>query len=134
VLKPPSGISSSDLRDFDGDTGHLITALLRAGNTHGSNSAVALLKRLVGGLREAWPGVAIELRADAGFAVPALYDYCEVESITYTIGLVSNPRLEGMAEDLLDEATERYETERQKARLFSEGLSTEPLVGRKSAG
>jgi len=107
---------------FDGDTGHLITALLRAGNTHGSNSAVALLKRLVGGLREAWPGVAIELRADAGFAVPALYDYCEEESITYTIGLVSNPRLEGMAEDLLDEATERYETEGQKARLFSEGL------------
>jgi hypothetical protein len=107
---------------FDGDTGHLITALLRAGNTHGSNSAVALLKRLVGGLREAWPGVAIGLRADAGFAVPALYDYCEEESITYTIGLVSNPRLEGMAEDLLDEATERYETEGQKARLFSEGL------------
>ena len=95
---------------------------------------MALLKRLVGGLREAWPGVAIELRADAGFAVPALYDYCEEESITYTIGLVSNPRLEGMAEDLLDEATARYETERQKARLFSEGLSTEPLVGRKSAG
>jgi len=107
---------------FDGDTGHLITALLRAGNTHGSNSAVALLKRLVGGLREAWPGVAIELRADAGFAVPALYDYCEQEGIIYTIGLVSNPRLEGMAEDLLDEATERYETEGHKARLFSEGL------------
>lgn len=107
---------------FDGDTGHLITALLRAGNTHGSNSVVAVLKRLVGGLREAWPGVAIELRADAGFAVPALYDYCERESITYTVGLVSNPRLEEMAEDLLDEATERYETEGHKARLFSEGL------------
>ena len=107
---------------FDGETGHLITALLRAGNTHGSNSAVALLKRLVGGLRKAWPGVAIELRADAGFAVPALYDYCEEEGITYTVGLVSNPRLEGMAEDLLDEAKGRYEAEGLKARLFSEGL------------
>jgi hypothetical protein len=107
---------------FDGQTGHLITALLRAGNTHGSNSAVDLLKRLVGGLREAWPEVAIELRADAGFAVPALYDYCEQEGITYTVGLVSNPRLEGMAEDLLDEATGRYQTEGEKARLFGEGL------------
>ena len=107
---------------FDGDTGHLITALLRAGNTHGSNSAVALLKRLVGGLREAWPGIAIELRADAGFAVPALYDYCEEEGITYTVGLVSNARLEGMAEDLLDEAVERHEAEGEKARLFGEGL------------
>ena len=107
---------------FDGQTGHLITALLRAGNTHGSNSAVAVLKRLVGGLREAWPGVEVELRADAGFAVPALYDYCEREGITYTVGMVSNPRLEEMAEDLLDEATGRYETEGHKARLFSEGL------------
>ena len=107
---------------FDGDTGHLITALLRAGNTHGSTSAVALLKRLVCSLRERWPGVAIELRADAGFAVPALYDYCEEEGLTYTVGLVSNPRLQGMAEDLLDEATGRYETEGHKARLFSEGL------------
>ena len=32
---------------FDGQTGHLITALLRAGNTHGANSAVALLRRIV---------------------------------------------------------------------------------------
>jgi Transposase DDE domain group 1 len=80
------------------------------------------LRRLVGGLREAWPEVEVELRADADFAVPALYDYCEQESITYTVGLVSNPRLEGMAEDLLDGATERYETEGEKARLFSEGL------------
>jgi hypothetical protein len=107
---------------FDGQSGHLITALLRAGNTHGSRSSVALLSRLVGGLREAWPGVAIELRADAGFAVPALYDYCEQEGITYTVGLVSNPRLEGMAEDLLDEATERHEAQGEKVRLFGEGL------------
>src|SRR5215204_1025364 len=32
---------------FDGQTGHLICVLLRAGNTHGGNSAVALLKRVV---------------------------------------------------------------------------------------
>ena len=51
------------------------TKRLRAGNTHASNSAVALLKRIVSGLRDEWPAVSIELRADAGFAVPALYDY-----------------------------------------------------------
>jgi hypothetical protein len=50
---------------FDGESGHLITALLRAGNTHASNSSMALLKRLVCGLRERWPEVAIEIRADA---------------------------------------------------------------------
>ena len=107
---------------FDGESGHLIGALLRRGNTHSSNSSVALLRRIVGSLRERWPEVEIELRADAGFAVPALYAYCEGEGITYTVGLVTNPRLQEMAEELLDEAQERYETEEEKVKLFGEGL------------
>jgi hypothetical protein len=107
---------------FDGESGHLITALLRAGNTHASNSCVALLKRVVGRLRERWPEVELEIRADAGFAVPALYDYCEAEGITYTVGLITNPRLQGLAEELLDEAQESHEEKGEKARLFSEGL------------
>jgi hypothetical protein len=37
---------------FDGESEHLIGALLRAGDTHANNSAVAVLKRIVGGLRE----------------------------------------------------------------------------------
>jgi Transposase DDE domain group 1 len=107
---------------FDGHTGHLITALLRAGNTHGSNSAVALLKRIVVRVRRRWPEAEIELRADAGFAVPALYDYCEEEGITYTVGLITNVRLEELAEELLDEAKRRYGDHRgEKVKLFSEG-------------
>ncbi len=105
---------------FDGESGHLIGALLRAGNTHASNSAVAVLKRIVGRLRQRWPEVDIEIRADAGFAVPALYDYCEAEGITYTVGLIANPRLEQLAEDLLEEAKDLYETQGQKVRIFSE--------------
>jgi hypothetical protein len=107
---------------FDGESGHLIGALLRAGNTHASNSAVAFLKRIVIRLRRRWPEVEIEIRADAGFAVPALYDYCEAEDIVYTVGLITNPRLEALAEDLLDEAKEVHRTQGEKARLFSEGL------------
>lgn len=106
---------------FDGESGHLICALLRYGNTHGSNSAVALLKRIVGRLRNRWPEVEIELRADAGFAVPTLYDYCEREGITYTVGLITNSRLEELAEDLLGEARRRYGDEQQKVKLFCEG-------------
>jgi len=107
---------------FDGESGHLITALLRAGNTHASNSSVALLKRIVKRLRDEWPEVRIEVRADAGFAVPAIYDYCEIENITYTVGLITNPRLKEIAGGLLDEAVELHESEGGKQRLFSEGL------------
>jgi hypothetical protein len=86
---------------FDGDTDQLITAVLRPGNAHASWGAVAVLKRLVRTLRARWPGVRIELRADSGFAVPAVYEYCEAQGIGYTIGLVPNPRLEAMAAPLL---------------------------------
>src|SRR5215218_6921557 len=61
---------------FDGETDQLIAAVLRPGNAHGSRGVVAIPKRLVAALRARWPGVRIELRADSGFAVPALYDYC----------------------------------------------------------
>jgi hypothetical protein len=105
---------------FDGESGHLLTALLRAGNTHASNSSVAILKRMVGRLKDRWPGVAIEIRADAGFAIPALYDYCEEEGITYTIALITNERLKQMAGDLLEEAIEEHEQTDKKARLFGE--------------
>jgi hypothetical protein len=107
---------------FDGETGQLLTAVLRAGNTHASRSAVAVLKRIVGRLRRAWgEELGIEIRADAGFAVPALYDYCEKEGIDYAVGLVTNPRLVALAEPLLERARQRYEAEGLKARLLAEG-------------
>jgi hypothetical protein len=107
---------------FDGESGHLITTLLRAGNTHASNSSVALLKRMVSRLRRRWPKVRIELRADAGFAVPAVYEYCEGQGITYTIALITNERLKDMAAELLEEAAAEYERTAKKARLFGEDL------------
>ena len=108
---------------FDGETGQLVTALLRYGNTHASRGALSILRRIVGRLREAWgEGLHIEIRADAGFAVPEIYEYCEKEGIDYTIGLISNPRLEEIAQDLLRRA-ERESEERggEKVRLVSSG-------------
>ncbi len=89
---------------FDGHTGQLVTAVLRPGNSHAGGGALAVLRRVVGRLREAWPGAEVEIRADAGFALPAVYEWCEEEGVGYTIGLVSNPRLEAIAEPLLERA------------------------------
>ncbi len=82
---------------FDGETGQLITAVLRPGNAHAGHGALSVLKRLVKRLREEWPEARIEIRADAGFALPAVYDYCEEQGVYYTIGLVPNSRLEALA-------------------------------------
>jgi hypothetical protein len=89
---------------FDGETGHFITAILRPGTAHAGHGALAVLKRLVRRLRARWPQVAIEVRADAGFAKPAIYAYCERERIAYTIGLGTNARLEAVAAPLAAEA------------------------------
>jgi len=89
---------------FDGDTGQLITALLRPGNVHGSRFVVLLLRRLLKRLRAAWPAVRVELRADSGFASPRLYAWCEAHRVDYTIGLIPNPILERAAAPLLAQA------------------------------
>ena len=89
---------------FDGDTGQLVTAILRPGRSHGSRFAVLVLRRLLKLLRAAWPGVSVELRADSGFAVPRLYAWCEADGVAYTIGLIPNPVLETYAAPLLAEA------------------------------
>jgi hypothetical protein len=80
---------------FDGQTGQLLTAVLRPGNAHASHQALRILKRIVARLRAAWPEVEIAIRADAGFAILAIYDYLEEEGIEYTIiGLATNSRLQ----------------------------------------
>src|SRR5919201_1275466 len=47
---------------FDGDTGQLITAVLRPGNVPGSRFVVLVLRRLLERLRAAWPNVRVEIR------------------------------------------------------------------------
>lgn len=89
---------------FDGETSHLITAVLRRGTVHASHGALSILKRIVARVRARWPAVTIEVRADCGFAIPALYAWCEVEGITYTIGLATNARLTRIVAPLLAEA------------------------------
>lgn len=106
---------------FDGDTGQIITAILRPGTAHAGHGAVAILQRLVRRVRERWPGVAIELRADAGFAKPEIYAWCEDERIAYTIGLVPNACLDRLAAPLVAEAVaQQVATDGAKVRLLAE--------------
>jgi hypothetical protein len=106
---------------FDGATNHLITAVLRPGTAHASHGVVPLLRRLVTALRQRWPAVQIALRADSGFAVPALYDYCEGAHLAYTIGLAPNARLQALAAPLVAQAHAQHAATGAKVRLTGEG-------------
>jgi hypothetical protein len=81
---------------------------------------VAVLTRVVAAIRARWPAVPIAFRGDSGFAVPALYDYLEQEQISYTIGLLTNERLKGIAAPLLDAAHAQATETGEKMRLFGE--------------
>jgi hypothetical protein len=104
---------------FDGTTGFPLAVVLRPGNKHASFGAVSILKRIVNRLRPAYPEALILIRADAGFAVPALYDYCERRGLGYVIGLITNDRLKRRCADLAAEVEADFKVSGQKQRTFT---------------
>ena len=89
---------------FDAETGQVITAVLRPGNVHASRFAVLVLRRIVRRLRQQWPGIPIDLRADSGFAIPRLFTWCETHQVGLTIGMIPNAVLKRVAAPLLAQA------------------------------
>lgn len=70
---------------FERHTGALLAARLRRGNCVSYNRVVSTLRPVLRRLRETFPNVLIRLRADAGFAVPELYELLEEFGIEYAI-------------------------------------------------
>jgi hypothetical protein len=105
---------------FDGRTGFPLAGVLRPGNTHSSHGALAVLKWLLKKLKKAYPEALILFRADAGFAIPALYRYLEGQhELRYVIGFITNNRLLAKTALLLEKAQRRYQETGEKQRLFT---------------
>ena len=85
-----------------------LAAVLRAGNAAPAEGAVKALRPVVAALRKAWPDVVIDLRADAGFSTPELYEFCEEAGIYYFIGLKPNSHLLLKARSLLNRAKSEF--------------------------
>ena len=85
---------------FDGITGDFLKAKLRPGNVYTSNGVVDFVEPLIKHYNEKFPETTPFLRGDSGFAVPALYELCEDESVYYVIRLKSNAVLQRMADEL----------------------------------
>ncbi len=107
---------------FDAQTGDVLCAVLRPGNQGAAAHIVPILRRVVAAIRQQLPQVEIEIRADSGFATPRLYDFCESERLSYTIGLGRNPRLEQAVEPLLEHTQQQFDRSGEKQRKFDEFL------------
>lgn len=79
---------------FEGHGGFPLACWLRPGTMHAACGAVEVLARLVKRLREAWPDVAIRVRGDTAYGVPAMLDYCEEAKLDYAFGYASNAVLQ----------------------------------------
>lgn len=99
-------------------TRHVFVAWLRPGTVHAALGAQDDLMRVVNALRKHRPDIAIHVRGDAGFGVPWMYEVCENNGLSYTLGFSSNPRLKELTQGLMQQAVERYDRTREKARLF----------------
>ncbi len=99
-------------------TRHVFLAWLRPGTVHASLGADDDLMRVVNALRQARPDVAVHVRGDAGFGNPRMYEVCEQNTLTYTFGFATNPRLKKLTADLMARAVEQHGRTKAKARLF----------------
>jgi len=96
----------------------VVMLCLLFGTAHAALGAADDLEYLIGRLREAFPGVRIVLRADSGFAVPAMYTICERLEIDFTIGIGMNRTLQKWSETLLKHCVEQFEATGQPQRKF----------------
>lgn len=108
------------LHVYEGQSGKLITSILRPGRRMKGREIVAVLKRLVARIRQAWPGTGILLRADSHFGCPEVYQWCEANNVHYVVGQAGNDRLKKLAEGVLSCTRRHYATNGTKAKRYTE--------------
>lgn len=101
------------------ETGQVVMVVLRHGTAHAALGADEDIEFLITKVRQRWPDVDIEVRADSGFGVPAMYDVCERLGVWYTFGFSMNSRVKRETEGLLAQAVMQYEQTEEKQRLFT---------------
>jgi len=99
---------------------HLLAAVLRPGTAPPKVGTVALLKRLIPALREAFPFAVIRVRLDGGFACPQVLDYLDGEMVEYLVGMPKNSVLQAKAAAVVDEARASFEKEGQTVTLYGD--------------
>lgn len=105
---------------FDGE-GWPVAVVLRPGRAHASEGAASVLLRIFKRIVERLPREArITFRADAGFAMPEIYELCEAMGIRYVIGQITHASYKEHAADVLAQARQQFDETGQKARLFTE--------------
>lgn len=103
---------------YEGLSGRLITTIFKA-KRFSAAQMLAVLKRLVKHLRQAWPETLIVVRGDSHFAYPAVMQWIEAQAhLSYVTGLSSNVVLKQLAHEIVEQAKRAYERDGGKITRF----------------
>ena len=104
------------LHIYEGQSGKLITSILRPGRRPTGQEIVSILKRVIRAIRREWPEVLILLRGDGHFSAPEVHEWCErqVPEIFYILGQSGNKVLKEKAQGLLQQAQFLYRCQQER--------------------
>jgi hypothetical protein len=106
------------LHVYEGLSGRLITTIFKA-KRFSAAQLLAVLKRLVKHLRQAWPETLIVFRGDSHFTYPAVMQWIEAQAnLHYVTGLTSNAVLKTLAHEVVEQAKRAYERDGGKVTRF----------------
>jgi hypothetical protein len=108
---------------FDGESGQLVSAVLRPGNVHAARGAMGVVRRIISRLKQRFPHVQIVVRGDSAFAVPRVLRMLEeldgvLGGIAYVFGLAQNAVLLRQGAGALAEARGRFQATKQTVQHF----------------
>jgi hypothetical protein len=103
---------------FCGD--FLLCAKLRASNVDVAEGVKEELERIIGRIREVWPGVRIIVRGDSGFCREEIMGWCEGNGVEYIFGIAKNARLVERIAKALKKVKRRYAEEKEGQREYRE--------------
>jgi hypothetical protein len=105
---------------FEGNSGRLVTSILRTGKRPTGKEIRAILKRVVARIRNAWPKVVIVVRGDSHYATPEVFAWCDAHQVRYIFGLTRTSTLAGRMDAFSALVRRRYAIFAHKDRSFTE--------------
>ena len=98
---------------------YLFAAMLRPG-VAGREGLLAMLRRILGKIRSAFPKTQIRVRLDGGFAGPEILDFLDGERVEYLVGIASNSVLKRRSKRLLGTARRKFREQQETVQLYGE--------------
>jgi len=103
---------------YEGQTGRLISTVIRPGKTPTDKEIIGLLRRIVKRIRKRFPKTLVLFRADSHHTKPAVLDWLEAHDVRYVLGLGTNAVLKREVQTLMEELSKSQRAHFETYRRF----------------